>query len=318
MKRRTFLAASALAGMFAHTRNNRAFSAMINRPLDTPLPRRRYNGDVDLSVVGFGAIVIMGMEQREANDVVAEAVDGGINYFDVAPSYGDGEAEEKLGPALEPHRKKVFLACKTMERDARGAAAELNRSLRRLKTDHVDLYQFHAVTEMEEVDQIFAPGGACEAFVKAREEGKIRYMGFSAHSEKAAIAMMDRFAFDSVLFPCNLVCFARGNFGPAIMEHAKRKGVARLALKMLARGPWPDGAAKSYSKAWYQPIDALEEARKAVRFTLSEDVTAAIPPGDIRLYRLAVNLAAGFQPLTPEERATIVAGTEGMIPLFRS
>ena len=169
MKRRTFLAASALAGMFAHTRNNRAFSAMINRPLDTPLPRRRYNGDVDLSVVGFGAIVIMGMDQGEANGVVAEAVDGGINYFDVAPSYGDGEAEEKLGPALEPHRKKVFLACKTMERDARGAAAELNRSLKRLKTDHVDLYQFHAVTEMEEVDQIFAPGGACEAFVKARE-----------------------------------------------------------------------------------------------------------------------------------------------------
>jgi aryl-alcohol dehydrogenase-like predicted oxidoreductase len=318
MKRRNFLAASALAGIFAQSRNNRLLTAMINRPLQAPLPRRRYKDDVDLSVVGFGAIVIMGMDQRAANGVVAEAVDGSINYFDVAPSYGGGEAEEKLGPALEPYRKDVFLACKTMERDAGGSAAELNTSLKRLKTDHLDLYQFHAVTTMEEVEQIFAPGGAIETFVKAREEGKIRYIGFSAHSESAAVAMMDRFAFDSILFPCNLVCVARGNFGPAIMEHARTKGVARLALKMLARGPWPEGVEKNYAKAWYQPIDALEEARKAVRFTLSEDVTAAVPPGDIRLYRLAVNLAAEFQPLTGEEREKILAGTEGMTPLFHS
>jgi hypothetical protein len=87
---------------------------------------------------------------------------------------------------------------------------------------------------------------------------------------------------------------------------------------MLARGPWPHGVEKNYPKAWYQPIDALEEARKAVRFTLSEDVTAAVPPGDIRLYRLAVNLAAEFQPLTGEERAKILAGTEGILPLFHS
>ena len=110
MKRRNFLAASALAGIFAQSRNNRLLTAMINRPLQAPLPRRRYKDDVDLSVVGFGAIVIMGMDQRAANGVVAEAVDGSINYFDVAPSYGGGEAEEKLGPALEPHRKNVFLA----------------------------------------------------------------------------------------------------------------------------------------------------------------------------------------------------------------
>ena len=291
---------------------------MINRPLQAPLPRRRYNKDVDLSTVGFGAIILMGMEQREANQVVAEAVDGSINYFDVAPSYGGGEAEEKLGPALEPYRKNVFLACKTMERDATGAAAELNTSLQRLKTDHVDLYQFHAVTKMDEVEQIFAPGGAIEVFVKAREEGKIKYIGFSAHSEAAACAMMDRFKFDSLLFPFNVVCYARGNFGPAVMARAKKDGVARLALKMLARGPWPDGTEKNYPKAWYQPIDALEEARKAVRFTLSEDITAAVPPGDIRLYRLALSLAAEFQPLTIEEREMILAGTEGIVPLFHS
>jgi len=318
MKRRNFLAASALAGVLTHIRSNKLMAAMLDRPVTGPLPRRRYKDDVELSVVGFGAIVLMGMKQRDANEVVAEAVDAGINYFDVAPSYGDGEAEEKLGPALAPYRQKVFLACKTMERDAKGAEAELHSSLEHMKTDHFDLYQFHAVTTMEEVEQIFAPGGAVEVFVRARQEGKIRYIGFSAHSEAAAAAVMDRFKVDSVLFPCNMVCYARGNFGPAIMARAKRDGVARLALKMLARGPWPDGVEKKYPRAWYQPIDALEEARKAVRFTLSEDVTSAIPPGDIRLYRLAINLASEFTPLTADEREKILAGTEGIAPLFRS
>ena len=157
-----------------------------------------------------------------------------------------------------------------------------------------------------------------ETFIKARNDGKIKYIGFSAHSEAAALAMMDRFKFDSVLFPFNVVCYARGNFGPAVMERAKKEGAARLALKMLARGPWPEGATKTFPNTWYQPIDDVDWARKAVRFTLSEDVTAAIPPGDIRLFRLAINLAAEFHALTAEERAEIVAETGDMVPLFHS
>jgi predicted aldo/keto reductase-like oxidoreductase len=111
----------------------------------------------------------------------------------------------------------------------------------------VDLYQFHAVTQLDDVDRIFAAGGAMETFAKARSDGKIRYIGFSAHSEEAAIAMMDRFSFDSVLFPFNLVCTAQGHFGPAVMEKAIKKGVARLALKMLAGG-LADGAQKTHPR----------------------------------------------------------------------
>jgi predicted aldo/keto reductase-like oxidoreductase len=318
MKRRYFLTATLLAGILGRANRSNLMDAMMKPGSEKPLPKRRYKDDVELSVIGCGGIVIMGMSQRDANRVVAETVDRGVNYFDVAPSYGDGEAEEKLGPALASCRKNIFLACKTMERNASGAEAELVRSLQRLNTDHFDLYQFHAVTKTEEVDQIFAAGGAMETFVKARDAGKIKYIGFSAHSEAAALAMMDRFPFDSVLFPFNLVCYAQGHFGPAVMERATKEGVARLALKMLARGPWPEGAGKAYPKAWYEPIDDLEAARKAVHFTLSEDVTAAIPPGDIRLFNLAVSLAAEFHPLTPEERTEILAGTKGMVPLFRS
>lgn len=318
MKRRGFLAATILASTFGPLARSNRMMAMIQDHTDKPLPRRRYRDDVELSVIGFGGIVLMGMFQEDARRAVAEAVDRGVNYFDVAPSYGDGEAEEKLGPALASFRKDVFLACKTMERTAKGADRELATSLRRLKTDHLDLYQCHAVTRLDDVDRIFAEGGAMETIVRARDKGKIRYIGFSAHSEEAALAMMDRFPFDSILFPFNMVCYAQGRFGPAVMERARQKGVARLALKMLARGPWPEGVQKIYPKAWYQPFDDREEARKAVRFTLSEDVTAAIPPGEIQLFHLAVNLAAEFEPLSADERAEILAGTQGIAPLFAS
>jgi aryl-alcohol dehydrogenase-like predicted oxidoreductase len=282
----------------------------------TEHPKRLFRGDVHLSTIGFGGIILLGMAQSDADRAVADAVAHGINYFDVAPSYGDGEAEIKLGPALEPWRKDVFLACKTMCCDAVGAQQELERSLRRLRTDHIDLYQFHAVTTHDDVEEIFAPGGAIEAFIVARKAGMVRYLGFSAHSQSAALAMMDRFAFDSVLFPFNLVCYGRADFGSAVMARAKEKGVARLALKMLARGPWPEGVQRTWPNAWYLPIADEATAREALRFTLSEDVTAALPPGDIRLFELARKLALTFKPLGADERAALLASTEGSRPLF--
>jgi len=282
------------------------------------IPRRPYAGDVELSIIGFGAIVVMGLEQREADRIVAEVFDRGINYFDVAPSYGDGEAETKLGPALKTWRGKAFLACKTMARDAKGARTELERSLKRLRTDHLDLYQFHAVTRMEEVEQIFAPSGALETFVKARKEGKINHIGFSAHSEEAALSMLDRFHFDSILFPTNFVCFERGHFGPRVIARAKETGTARLALKAMAYTPWPEGEPRTFKKCWYKPISDPELAGLALRFTLSEDITAAIPPGEESLYRIALNAAQGFKPLTATERQQLIRHAATLDPLFRT
>lgn len=309
MQRRDFLKAAAAAGLGA------AASAA------GPLPRRRYRDDVELSIIGFGGIVVVGLEQREADRIVAESVEAGVNYFDVAPSYGDGEAETKLGAALQPYRRNVFLACKTQKRDAAGARTELERSLQRLRTDHFDLYQHHAVTTLEDVERIFAPGGAQEAFLKARQEGKVRYLGFSAHSVNAALAMLDRYAFDSVLFPVNFVCYSQGNFGPQIIERARQRGAARLALKALAFTRWPKGTDRSKTaspKTWYQPVTDPELASLALRFTLSEDITAAIPPGDETIYRAALRMAAGFAPLAHEERRRLLAAATGVEPIFRA
>lgn len=269
-----------------------------------------------LSVVGFGGIVVMKETPESAARLVARAIDRGINYFDVAPSYGNGEAEERLGPALEPYRNSVFLACKTGKRDREGAWAELQQSLKRLRTDHFDLYQLHAVSKPEEVAQILAPGGALEAFVQAREQGLVRYLGFSAHSEEAAVALMDAFDFASVLFPCNWVCWYQGKFGPRIVEKAQEKGVGRLALKALAKRPWAEGETRKWPKCWYAPVDTYEEAVLALRFTLSLPITAAVSPSHAEFLWWACDAADQFRPLSPEEMQEVARRSEGIAPIF--
>ena len=217
--------------------------------------------------------------------------------------------------ALEPYRKKVFLACKTGKRDAAGAEEELQASLKRLHTDHFDLYQLHAVSSMDDVEKIMAPGGALETFVKARERGLTRFLGFSAHSEEAAIALMDRFAFDTILFPFNWVCWLKNNFGPAVLTHAKEKGMGILALKSLAKHKW-ESETRAWAKCWYHPADTAEEAALGLRFTLSRPITAAPTPGHEHLFNWACDAAEHFTPITPAEEAELARRAQALEPIF--
>jgi len=227
----------------------------------------------------------------------------------------------KLGEALRPYRSAVFLAEKTMSRDAKSARAELERSLQRFHTDHVDLYQFHAVSSMEDVDKILAPGGAAEAFVAAKREGKARHLGFSAHNAPAALRLMDALELDSVLFPVNANAWENGGFGPQILAKAKSKGMARMALKALAFGKWPKEMKESdrkYPKCWYEPIDDREMAHAALRFTLNQEVTAAVPPGDEHIFDLALELASAPLPeLSATELAALKTRISSLEPVFR-
>ncbi len=267
-----------------------------------------------LSFIGFGGIVVRDATHEESAKRVKEAIDHGVNYFDVAPTYGD--AEIKLGPALEPYRKDVFLACKTGERSAEGARTELERSLKRLRTDYFDLYQLHAVTNLDDVETIFEPGGAMETFVKAKQEGKIRYLGFSAHSVEAAMALMDRFDFDTILFPVSYNTWYAGNFGPQVLQRAKDQNMGILALKAMAKGPWPDNVTDKVSKCWYEPFDNPDEALKGLRFTLSHPVTSAIPPGNEDLFSMALGLKEQITPMSDEEVLSIKEGAMHEEPLF--
>lgn len=313
MDRREFLTGTTAAGIMA------AIAPQLAAGRDeAPVPRRRLGKTGrEVSIIGYGGIVAMGRDQREVTREIIRFIDRGVNYFDVAPSYGNGEAEERLGPALLGRRDGLFLACKTERRDRQGAREALETSLKRLRTDHFDLYQLHAITTLEDVEKALGPGGAMETFVGAREKGYVRYLGFSAHSVEAALEAMRRFDFDTILFPFNWVCWMRGNFGPQVLKEARRRGMGCLALKAMAKAPWPAGAERTAPKCWYEPHFDPAEAALALRFTLSLDVTAAIPPGDERLFPLALEVASRFKPLTEAERRQLQAKAETLEPLFR-
>ncbi|MCX5662973.1 MAG: aldo/keto reductase [Planctomycetota bacterium] len=294
----------------------------------TTMPTRPYGKlGQRLSVIGFGGIVVSGAEQEHANHVVARAVERGVNYFDVAPTYSD--AEQKLGPALEPFRKNVFLACKTTQRQAAGARAEFDASLERLRTDYFDLYQLHAITDVaKDVDAAFAAGGAMEFLTQAKRDGRVRHLGFSAHSVEAAMAALDRFPFDSVLVPVNFATFHAG-FGPQIIAAACDRGASVLALKSMARQKWssPDHPLKKrYAKCWYEPLTDSAEVLLALRFTLEQGVTSLLPPGEELLFELAIGLvpqlaaapASDPAPLDDAQRERLRALAASLDPIFRA
>ena len=257
----------------------------------------------ELSVIGFGGIAVMNEEPEEAARLVTQAISRGITYFDVAPSYGN--AEERLGPALKPYRDQVFLAGKTSQRQAGEAEAELHRTLERLQTNHLDVYQFHGVSSLEEAEKILAPGGALETFVAARDQGLIRHIGFSAHSQEAAVRLLEAFPFDSMLLPLNTACWNVGGFGPAVVEKAVEKGTGILALKSLAKRPVAEGEVKKWPKCWYVPVDTIPEAIECLAFTLGQPVTAALPPGHADLVWLACDALEALADRAPDADPTM-------------
>lgn len=314
MERREFMKQAALAA--ATVASATQLQGAAKTP-SQPIARRTLGKTGEkLSIIGFGGIVVMNEDPSASSNIVAEAVDRGINYFDVAPSYGN--AQERLGPALAPYRQNCFLACKTEGRLKDDSRKQLEESLRLLKTDHLDLYQFHALTKMTDLDKVLGPGGAMETMEAAKMEGKIRYIGFSVHSAETALAAMDRYNFDTVLFPVNWVLFSQANFGPQILKRAQEKQMGILALKAMAKTVWPADQKQNHPepKCWYKPAAFPDEASMGLRWTLAHPITAAIPPGDERYFRLAMDVAQNFKPLEAHEEQALLTGGKGVEPIF--
>lgn len=275
---------------------------------DRKFPHRSYKpGGPEISIVGFGGILVMHAEQDHANRLISKSFERGISYFDVAPGYQD--AEIKMGPGLEPYRKKVFLACKTADRSREGAREEFERSLKRLRTDYFDLYQLHGLIHMEQVEEAFGPEGAMELLMEKKKSGQIRYLGFSAHSEEAALAAMERYDFDSILFPLNFATMQKNQFGPAVLKKAREKEMAILALKAVAWQHWPENHPdrEQFNKAWYQPIMDEKLRELALRYTLHiPGVTAAVSAGHEEFLDHTLDTAENnLRPLTVEEEETL-------------
>jgi predicted aldo/keto reductase-like oxidoreductase len=282
------------------------------------VPRRPYGKEkMMVSIIGFPGLALDKLPQDEADQVVASAVKRGINYFDIAPTYGN--AQRQLGPALKPFRSKSFLACKTTQRSREGAEREMKESLKALQTDHFDLYQLHAIKDVKkDVDAAFGKDGAMEAIMEAKKAGVIRHVGFSAHTTEAALAALERYDFDSALFPINYASWNIGGFGPQIMQKAQAKGVTCLALKGMCRQAWSNGDPnkEKYPKCWYEPLTDPREASLGLRWTLSQPIAVAMGTAEASLLPLAINIAADFRPIQPDEAQTLTELAKSWKPLF--
>lgn len=258
---------------------------------------------IEASVIGFGGIIVKDETPEDAASFVAEAIrEWDINYFDVAPTYGNGDAEKKMGVGLQGvERDKIFLSCKTKRRDRQGAWEELERSLTRLKTDRFDLYQLHCLKHPDEVAEALGKGGAMEAIVEAQKEGKVKHIGFSAHTTKAAMAALNGFPFDTVMFPINFVEYYTIGFGKPVLKLAQEKGAAAISIKPVSRGRWPEGMERT-RRWWYRPVEDPEEVGLAMRFTLGlPGVVTGIPISFLDILDRVIEASRVDRPNTEAE-----------------
>ena len=277
-------------------------------------------GDIghDSSILTFGAIALNYLDQGEANQMVEDVLDAGVNHFDVAPTYGD--AEVKLAPKLNEHRDEIFLGCKTQERTYYGAWGELHRSLERLDTDYIDLYQFHALTRYDELDTVtgdyhpeMSQGdhdpGALEAFKEAKEEGLIGHIGLTSHTDPSIIrTSIKRIPeLEAVMFPFNYSLDSKE--GPeydyrSVLEFAKERGLGNLCIKGFAKRSWPEDLSEDERPyaTWYEPYDTKDELVDCLRYALSQGMTTIPSAGDPKLVADILNAANAYEPLDEAEQ----------------
>ncbi|MBI5691231.1 MAG: aldo/keto reductase [Verrucomicrobia bacterium] len=323
MKRRSFLKTmGAAAGLAAGVRPLFADPADPSRRLishPSGLPRRVLGRTGQaISIIGFPGLALARTTQEEANRAVRASFESGMNYFDVAPAYGNGKAEIAMGPALQAlPRDQVFLSCKTKKRDAAGAMQELEQSLVRLKTDHFELYQLHVMSTAAEVKEAFGPGGAIETLLKAREQGKVRWLGFSAHTKEAALDCLRHFKFETVMYPVNFVEHYQHKFDPEVLALARQSGAAVIAIKPISAGSWKPGEKKTRNNYWYRALEEQDEINLAMRFALSLDpVVSAIPTSFIDLNERSIIAGRAFRPATDTDLKSMQALAEKYSPLF--
>lgn len=206
-------------------------------------------------------------------------------------------------------RESILLACKTKERSKAGARKELENSLKLLKTEYFDVYQLHCLMNpQDDVERAFAKDGAMEAMFEAKEQGKIRHIGFSAHTTVAALAALNKYHFDTVMFPINFVEMFRFGFGSQVLELAAQQGAAVLAIKTMSSGKWPADIPwdKRPRKWWYRTLEQQEDINLAYRYTLAQQpVIAGLPPAWLDLAQRAVTAGHQYRPLSDDDTAKL-------------
>ncbi|MGI9601653.1 MAG: aldo/keto reductase [Acidimicrobiales bacterium] len=272
------------------------------------------------SRVIFGAAAL-GRTSDKRRDEVLEVLDRyGVNHIDTAASYGDSELH--VGAWMADRRSDFFLATKTGERTADGARAQLEASLERLGTDHVDLIQLHNLAEEDDWRTVFSPGGAIEALAKARAEGLVRHIGVTGHGlriPRMHLRSLAEFAFDSVLVPYSPVLMAIDDYAAdleMLLGACADQSVAVQTIKAVARQRWPDDhEGPKYS--WYEPLLDDDAITRAVHYVLADPQVFLNTSSDSRLLPITLQAAADHDGTRPD-KALLAADIEAndITPLF--
>jgi aryl-alcohol dehydrogenase-like predicted oxidoreductase len=256
---------------------------------------------VSVSMLCLGGAHLGSPPEDEAIRLVHAAIDNGITFMDNAWEYNDNESERRMGVALsqDGYRDKVFLMTKNCahDRTAANSMVKLEESLRRLRTDHLDLWQIHEVTFPDDPDRIFAPGGAAEAMLKAKEEGKVRFIGFTGHKSPAIFRRMLSYGFpwDTLQMPVSVLDANFNSFQTEILPIAQEQGIGVIGMKSLAAGHLFDDPA----------IDITAE--EAIRYALSQPIASLCTGIDsMDILEQNLRIAREFVPMTAEEQAAAV------------
>ena len=245
----------------------------------------------------FGAAAFFTVSQEEADRTMDILEEFGVNHIDTAASYGNSEI--RLGSWLKHNRNKVFLATKTEERTYKEAKEELYRSLERLQVDSVDLWQMHLLVDPEQWDTAMSEDGALRAFIEAKEEGLIRYLGVTGHGVSAPsmhLKSLAKHPFDSVLLPYNYPMMKNAEYRTEFEKLAslcEKRGIALQTIKTLAKGPKPENSKDNFA-TWYEPLSTPEDIKFAVHWALSNDQIFINTAGDIHLLPLILQAASEF------------------------
>jgi aryl-alcohol dehydrogenase-like predicted oxidoreductase len=275
------------------------------------------------SAVIFGAAALGKVDQATADRTLDLLLRYGVNHIDTAASYGDSEL--RIGPWMAEHRKRFFLASKTGDRDRQAAKDSIHRSLERLRTDHLDLIQLHALIHPDEWEKAMGPGGALEAAVEAKEQGLVRFIGVTGHGWNVAAMhrrSLERFDFDSILLPWNWHCARHRTYAPdfeATVALAQSRNAAVQTIKAVARGPWAAGVTRDHA-TWYQPLEAEDDIRTAVHWLLARPGIFLNSIGDVGLLpavlRAADELRDGRGDLPSDAVMARLSERTGMASIF--
>ena len=268
------------------------------------------------TVVTLGAAGLGRIAQEEADKAIQLAMEHGVNHIDVAPSYG--EAMEGLAPWMPRIRDKVFLGAKTGMRTRDEAWEDVRSCMRRLGVESFDLFQLHAVINLERLDEVTQPGGALETLVEMREQGLTRWIGVTGHGPdvpRTHLEALRRFDFDTIMFPVNASIFRNADYrrdASELLTVAKSRNLGIQAIKMLARGGWGDR--QHDCQTWYDPHREPNEIDQVLRWLFSQPIHTAPSTGEPKLLAKLLSAAERFQPLSVKEQEAVVAAQRPPLP----